>query len=73
MQMIIIRIAIKATTPPTIPIIRVSSLVIGCLICGSFVRIFAEVVVCGTLQIISGSGVVVLVIIFDVDLMIGDV
>lgn len=57
MQITIMRIAIKATTPPTIPIIRVSSLLIGCLICGCFVLILADCVI-GTLQMMSGSEVV---------------
>lgn len=52
-----IRIAMKATTPPTIPMINVSSLFIGCFTCGNFVLIFAACVI-GTLQIISGSCVV---------------
>lgn len=62
--MMMIRMAMKATTPPTIPIINVSSLLIGCLICGSFLLIFADWVM-GTLQMMSGSAVVGRVRILD--------
>lgn len=57
MQIIMMRIAMNATTPPTIPIIKVSSLLIGCLTCGSFALILGDCVT-GMLQIISGSCVV---------------
>lgn len=70
-QMIIIRMAIKATTPPTMPMIRVSSFVMmGVFLRGAFVLIFMCGVCVGSiLQMIIGVSSVVVVVVVVVGLV----